>query len=372
MAKVEKGKAPDYILLLSVLALLGIGLIMVHSSSSVATMSDWGDSFYYLRRQAMWAGVGLAVMVFMVGFPYQWIRKYAVHILAGSILLLILVLVPGIGKVVNGARRWIDLGPVGFQPSELNKLALIIFTAAGLAYNRNRIQRITTLSPYVLITLLCMGLILKQPDLGTALAIGGTAFVLWFSAGAHFLHLGGMVLAAIPALYYAIFSEDYRRARFLSFLNPWADPLGDGYHIIQSLLALGSGGFFGKGLGNSRQKLFYLPERHTDFIFAILGEELGLAGALLVVLLFALFAFRGYRIAVTAPDTFSSLLATGLTTMIVLQAVINIGVVTGSIPITGITLPFVSYGGSSLIPSMMGIGMLLNISRYCRTSNMKV
>jgi cell division protein FtsW len=207
-------------------------------------------------------------------------------------------------------------------------------------------------------------LILKEPDLGTAVAIAGTVFVMWFVAGVRASHLAVMTAAVVPLVAAAIWLEEYRRERFLAFLNPWADPLGDGFHIIQSLYALGSGGLFGLGLGQSRQKLFYLPERHTDFIFAILGEELGFIGAAAVLALFFFFAWRGYKIAIAAPDTFSCLLAVGITTMVVLQAIINIGVVTGSMPITGITLPFISFGGSSLIPILASIGILLNISKH--------
>jgi cell division protein FtsW len=369
MAKVQKRKGLDVILLVSVLALLGIGLVMVHSSSSVATLTDFGDSFYYLKRQGMFSVLGLVAMLMASLFDYRRLHEYALIIIGSCLLLLLAVLHPSIGVVAGGARRWIELGGFRFQPSEMAKLGLIIFTASGLAYNQKRIKRLITGAPYVALTGVVCILILLQPDLGTAIAVGGTAFVMWYVAGFHGLHLVGLLAIAIPAGWKAMMMEEYRRDRFLAFLDPWADPLGDGYHIIQSLFALGSGGLFGVGLGNSRQKLFYLPERHTDFIFAILGEELGLVGAFLVIVLFGVFAYRGFRIAMQAPDAFGTLLAAGITSMVVLQALINIGVVTGSIPITGITLPFISYGGSSLVPTLGAIGIVLNISRYGRENS---
>lgn len=368
MGKKNKGK-PDYWLLLSVLALLGIGLVMIYSASSVATLTDYNDPYYYLNRQGLWAGLGLFTMAVMSRISYRQWNRWALPVMGVSIILLLCVLHPSIGRVVNGARRWIEIGGQRFQPSEFAKLALIIFTASGLSKNRHKLKNVITgrLSYVILAGGIC-GLILLQPDLGTAVAIGGTAFIMWFAAGFPILYLGGLVFLSVPILRHTILMEEYRRNRLLSFLDPWADPLGDGYHIIQSLLALGSGGLFGVGLGNSRQKLFYLPERHTDFIFSILGEELGLLGAAGVILLFLLFAFRGYRIAVMAPNMFSSLLAVGITTMICLQAGVNIGVVSGSIPITGITLPFISYGGSSLIPALAGVGILLNISQHTKAA----
>ncbi len=364
MAKRPNQRTMDIFLVIAVLALLGIGLVMVHSASSVATLTDYGDSFFYLKRQSMWAAFGLIGLLIASRIDYHRWNEYAVILMGISILILLAVLHPSIGVVVNGARRWIEIAGQRFQPSEFAKLGLIFFTASGLAYNQNRIKRLVTAAPYVVIAAAVCGLVLLQPDLGTAVAIGGTAFIMWFAAGFHWFHLTFLVAIAAPATWKAIMMEEYRRDRFMAFLNPWADPLGDGYHIIQSLLALGSGGLFGLGLGNSRQKLFYLPERHTDFIFAIIGEELGLIGALLVIGLFGMLAYRGFRIALHAPDTFGRLLAAGITSMIILQALINIGVVTGSLPVTGITLPLISSGGSSLIPTLGSIGILLNISRH--------
>jgi cell division protein FtsW len=247
------------------------------------------------------------------------------------------------------------------------KLALVVYFSYALAKSRDRLtQFFDGLGPHLVLLGFVFGLIMLQPDFGTALTIAATAVVLIFTAGARVLHLVMVGLAALPVMYWLVADEPYRMRRILAFLDPQADPLGYGYHIIQSLYALGSGGLFGVGLGQSLQKFFYVPAQHTDFIFAILGEELGFLGVFTLLVLFLLFAWRGYRIALTAPDTFGSLLAVGITTMITAQALINIGVVTATLPITGITLPFVSYGGSSLLFTLIGVGMLMNISKHCR------
>ena len=347
------------------MGLVGIGLIMIYSASTHKTYIIMGDPYYYLKRQALWAAIGLVGMFAAANFDYWRLRPMAKFILGVSIVMLLLVLIPGVGHGPAGTRRWISLGFASIQPSELQKLALVIF----LAYFLSRAGRAASfrhgILPVVLLAGAVFGLILLQPDLGTAVACALTIAAVLFVAGARLGHLAGLAVAAVPVLYLAIFSADYRRQRFLAFLDPWADPLDTGFHIIQSLYALGSGGLFGAGLGNGRHsKFFYLPEQHTDFIFAALGEELGFIGTVAVVVLFALLAWRGYRIAVRAPDGFACLLAAGITSMIVLQAAVNIGVVTASIPITGIPLPFVSFGGSSLVFSMAGVGILLNISRH--------
>jgi len=242
---------------------------------------------------------------------------------------------------------------------------MVLFCSASLAQHQEKITSFFKgLVPQLCILLLIFGLILKEPDLGTALAIGGTIFVLLFTAGARLSHLTSLSLVGVVGIVAAIILEPYRLKRLLAFSNPWADPLDTGYHIIQSLYALGSGGLFGVGLGRSREKFLYLPEPHTDFIFAILGEELGFIGTVTVIFLFFLFAWRGFKVAISAPDIYGSLLAAGLTTMIVVQALMNIAVVTASMPVTGIPLPFISFGGSALIFTLAGVGILLNISRY--------
>ncbi|MCG0276987.1 MAG: putative lipid II flippase FtsW [Thermanaeromonas sp.] len=357
----------DFGLLLSVLVLLSMGIIMVFSASAVTAANNLGDAFYFLKRQLAWAGLGLTGMATLMRMPYTVFRRLANPLLGISLLLLILVLIVGISA--KGSSRWLGVGSLSFQPSEVVKLAIVIFLASRLAEDSRHLGSsfIRGLGPYLLLIFFVCGLILAQPDLGTAVAVAGTSYLLLVAAGADRRHLAVLFLAGLALVALAIVIAPYRMARFTAFLNPWADPQGKGYQTIQSLLALGSGGPFGTGLGQGRQKLYYVPEEHTDFIFAILGEELGFIGTALVVAAFSLLLWRGFRTAMKAPDAFGSLLAAGITIMITLQALINMGVVTGLLPVTGITLPLVSYGGSSLVFTLAGIGILLNISRYVRT-----
>ncbi len=358
-------RAPDFLLFLTVFMLLSIGLVMILSASEYSTLVRFNDSFYYFKRQLLWALIGLTAMFVVMNWEYWNWRRYAVPLLGGAFLLLILVVIPGIGMEAYGARRWIGIGPVTFQPSEFIKLCLVVFTAYGLAQKGELVQSFTRgLLPFLAMLAAACGLILLQPDLGTAVTLAGTIFVMLFAAGARLSVLVGLGGAGLAAVGLAIAMEPYRLRRLLAFLDPWQDPQGSGFHIIQSLYALGSGGLFGTGLGQGKQKFLYLPAQHTDFIFAVVGEELGFIGAFLIISLFAVFVWRGLRIAVSAPDAFSSLLATGLTVGISLQAIINIGVVTGSLPVTGITLPFISFGGTSLIFTLIGVGILLNVSKY--------
>jgi cell division protein FtsW len=284
------------------------------------------------------------------------------------------VLLPHIGREAGGARRWIGIGgPLEFQPAEMAKLAIVLYLANFLA---NRGERSREFGSGMIPPLLVLGAlalpILKQPDLGSALIVVMITFVMLFVGGARITHLLSIGAAAVPIGMLVIFRAGYRSQRLLAFLNPWRDPRGSGFHIIQSLLALGSGGIFGVGLGHSRQKFFYLPERHTDFIFSIIGEELGLIGTGVVILLFLLLAIWGYRIASRAPDRYGALLTTGLVTMLVGQAVLNIGVASGSLPITGVPLPFISFGGSSLVLCCIAVGILLNISQYAHSEEQVV
>jgi cell division protein FtsW len=364
----SKSKSPDFVIFFSIITLLGIGIVMVFSASAVSAYVHFNDSYYFLKRQLIWALAGLILMIFFMQIDYHIWRKWAKPAFFATIILLVLVLIPGLGKVVNGARRWIDLKLFALQPSEMAKLSMVFFMAESLTRQQDRITNFMKgLVPHLLVLLVVFGLILKEPDLGTALAIGGTVFLMFFASGAKIIHLGSLVGLGVIGVITAIIAEPYRMRRITAFADPWQDPLDTGYHIIQSLYALGSGGLFGLGLGRSREKFLYLPEPHTDFIFAILGEELGFIGTVTVVLLFFLFAWRGYKIAISAPDTFGSILAAGLTTMISLQAMMNIAVVTASMPVTGIPLPFVSYGGSALLFTMAGVGVLLNISRHMTT-----
>jgi len=358
-------QSPDFIIFFTVVALLGLGVVMVYSSSAVSAYVNFDDSYYFLKRQIVWVILGILAMFFTMSIDYHAWRRLAKPVMLVTLVLLILVLVPGLGKVVNGARRWLGFGSLYLQPSEIAKLSMVLFSAESLTRNQDKITSFFRgLLPQLLMLLLIFGLILKEPDLGTALAISGTVFVLLFTAGAKISHLSALGITGVVGIIAAIIAEPYRLRRLLAFSDPWSDPLDTGYHIIQSLYAIGSGGLFGVGLGRSREKFLYLPEPHTDFIFAILGEELGFIGTVTVIVLFFLFAWRGMRVAISAPDIFGSVLAAGLTTMIVVQALMNIAVVTASMPVTGIPLPFISFGGSALIFTLAGVGILLNISRY--------
>jgi len=356
---------PDYLLFFTILTLLALGIVMVFSASMVRSIKFYGTPYYFLAAQITWAVMGLSAMFFLMNYDCWRYRSWIPLIWVFSMLLLVLVLIPGVGQVRNDARRWLGFGRWSFQPAELAKVTTLLFLADSLTKRREKLDKmISGLGPYVVILGLVFLLVLLEPDLGTAVAIAASAAIVIYVAGAKLLHLGVLGVLSIPVLWWAIMGETYRRQRFLAFLNPWEDPSGTGWHIIQALYALGTGGPFGTGIGYSRQKWFYLPEPHTDFIFAVLGEELGFFGTSFVLLLFFTLAWRGYRTAMAAPDRFSCLLAAGTTTLIVLQAVINMGVVSGSLPITGIPLPFISYGGSSLLTNLVASGILLNISRY--------
>jgi len=356
-------KPPDFALFLSVTVLLGIGVVMVFSASQYAALVRYNDTFYFFKRQLLYAVFGLVGMFCLLNYDYRNFRRWAFTLLVVSFLLLGLVLLPGVGYSSHGAKRWIDLGPVTVQPSEIIKFGIVVFTAYGLSRGRSAVKRLKEVFPYLGITGLAAALILLQPDLGTAMALTGTVVAMLFCAGASMRLLTCVGIGGIAAVAAAIYYEPYRMQRFLAFLDPWKDPQGSGFHIIQSLYAIGSGGFFGMGLGQGKQKFLYLPEQHTDFIFAVIGEELGFIGAALVIIWFLVFIWRGLRIALYAPDSFASLLAAGITAGIGFQAFVNIGVVTGSLPITGIPLPFISYGGTSLLFTLAAVGVLLNISK---------
>jgi len=361
--RLKKGP-PDFILFITALALVGVGLIMVFSSSAVTANLDYHNAYYFFKRQLIWAAIGLITMIVIMRINYYRLKDFAFPIMIIAVICLILVLTPlGIGA--KGSTRWLGVGVLTFTPSELVKLAMVMFMAKVMELNLDKIKSLKNgVLPYLLIMAFVCALIMKQPDLGTSFVVAGTVFCMLLVAGAKWSHMAALAVAGAGAVALAIKIEPYRAERFLAFLDPWKYPSDQGFQVIQSLYALGSGGLFGMGLGRSRQKFFYLPEQHTDFIFAILGEELGFMGVLLVLALFLLFAWRGFKIAINAPDTFGSLMAAGITIMIVFQAFINIGVVSGALPVTGITLPFISYGGSSLLLTMAGVGLLLNISRY--------
>jgi cell division protein FtsW len=308
--------------------------------------------------------MGLIGMIVAMKFNYKKLRSLAIPLMILTLAALVLIFTPlGIGA--KGSIRSLGTESIHIAPAEVAKLTLILFLAKYMDANIGKIKFFYKgVLPVLGVTAVVCGLILAQPDLGTSVTLAGTVFFMLVAAGARWNHMGLLTISGLGLIAGAIIMEPYRAQRFLGFLDPWKYPQGIGYQTIQSLYALGSGGLFGLGLGRSRQKYFYLPEKHTDFIFAILGEELGFLGVIVVLALFVLIAWRGYKIALNAPDNFGNLLATGITTVIIFQALINIGVVAGCLPVTGITLPFISYGGSSLLFSMIGIGLLLNVSRY--------
>lgn len=362
-----KKQVPDFVVFIVTLLLLTIGIIMVFSASYVAAETRYGDGFYFFKRQLVWALIGIAGMTAVMKIDYSCFKKWALPIFSISVFLLVLVLIPGVGINIKGSTRWLGIGTLSFQPSEVAKLGLILILAKVLANQQNRIKHFLRgfIPPLLVVGLVC-ALILAQPDLGTAVTIAGTSYIMFIAAGARKSHLFGLAFLGLFLVAGAVYLAPYRMARFTAFLDPWDDPLGKGFQTIQSLLAVGSGRLFGMGLGQGRQKFLYLPEQHTDFIFAVLSEELGFIGSVFVLFLFFVFMWRGLRIALKAPDIFGALLAVGITGMVVIQAIINIGVVTGSLPVTGITLPFISYGGSSLTLNLLSIGILLNISRHVK------
>lgn len=340
---------------------------MVYSASAVWADYKFNDSFFFAKRQMLFAGVGIIAMFFIMNIDYWTWRTWAKVIVIVCFVLLILVLIPGIGNVRNGSRSWIGVGAFSVQPSEFMKIAMIAFLAKFLSENQKAITTLKNgLFPSLGLVFVAFGLIMLQPDLGTGTVMVGTSVVMIFIAGARISHFVGLGLIGVAGFVGLIISAPYRMKRITSFLDPWQDPLGSGFQMIQSLYAIGPGGLFGLGLGQSRQKFFYLPEPQTDFIFAILAEELGFIGGSFILLLFSLLLWRGIRIALGAPDLFGTFLATGIIAMIAIQVMINIGVVTGLMPVTGITLPFLSYGGSSLTLMLMAVGVLLNISRHSR------
>ncbi len=340
---------------------------MVYSASAVWADYKFNDTFFFAKRQLLFAVLGVVSMFFIMNVDYWTWRTWAKMLILLCFFLLILVLIPGIGMERNGSRSWIGVGAFSIQPSEFMKLAMIAFLAKYLSENQKKITSFKKgLVPSLGLVFLAFGMIMMQPDLGTGTVMVGTCIVMIYVAGARISHFVGLGLIGVAGFVVLILSAPYRIKRITSFLNPWEDPLGSGFQIIQSLYAIGPGGLLGLGLGQSRQKFFYLPEPQTDFIFAILAEELGFIGGTFVVLLFTLLLWRGIRIALGAPDLYGSFLAVGIIAMIAIQVFINVGVVTGLMPVTGITLPFLSYGGSSLTLMLLAVGVLLNISRYAK------
>lgn len=346
----------------AVLAL--VGLVMVFSASAVVAGNRFHDSIYFLKRQIAWLAFGFFLLHLASRLDYLIWRRLALPILAVTALLLMLVLIPSLGVSAKGARRWLRLGPISVQPAEMVKLTVVLYLAAYLANKQERLREFVSgfLPPLVIVGVLG-GLVLLQPDFGTVVVIGLVALGMLFLGGAKLLHLWGMVLVIAPLLALVIWKSPYRVQRLMTFLDPLKDPTGSGFQVTQSFLAFGSGGLFGVGLGEGKQKLFFLPEAHTDFVLALVGEELGLVGAWAVMVLFVALVLKGFQIAGRARDPFGRHLALGITLLIGIQALINAGVATGILPTKGMTLPFVSYGGSSLLVSLLAVGILLSVSR---------
>lgn len=354
-------------ILFCVLFLNIIGLVMIYSSSSIWAEYKFGDPFRYLKYQCLFMIIGFIILSFILKLDLNFLKKRSNALLFICFCLLVLVLIPGIGKVRNGSRSWFGIGSLGIQPSEFMKIALIIFTSKYLERNKRDMKNIKVgVLPILLLTIVVFGLIMLEPDLGTGVIICVSIIAMLFISGVKinfFVFLGIIGLLGIAVL---IIIAPYRVNRILSFLNPWKDPLGTGFQIIQSLYAIGPGSLFGLGLGNSRQKHFYLPEPQTDFIFSIICEELGFIGGSIVILLFATITFEGFKVARKCNDLFKKYLAFGLTFTFAFQSSLNLMVVVGLIPVTGVTLPFLSYGGSSLLISMISMGILLNISKTAK------
>jgi len=364
----EPKKTPHYgydpVLLISVMVLIGIGLVAVYSASSILAEARYGDHYYYLKRQTTFCLFGVMLMILAKNINYLLYRKLVYVLLGLSLLLLILLLVPGLGIKVSGAQRWIKFGFISLQPSEAVKLSLAIFMAYSMSKNVEHMGTFFNgLLPHLLIAAIVIALILLQPDLGTAIIIGMWVLILLFIGGVHLGQLLVLLGLMTPAVFYLISHTAYRLHRWWAFLNPWEDPHGFGFQIIHSFLAFGSGGLAGVGLGNSKQKLFYLPEPHTDFVAAIIAEEAGFIGISILLILFALIVIRGIKIALNAPDLFGSYLALGISCMLAVQVMVNMGVVMALLPTKGLTLPFISYGGSSLVISLISMGILMSISR---------
>ncbi len=354
----------DFWILITLLLLLALGVCMVYSASSYYALRKYDSKEYFLIRQLIWSTIGIIAMLIVSRLDYRRLARFSPVLLLVSILLLVLVLIPGIGSEINGSRRWFYFGFASFQPSEMAKLAVILFFSFSLSQKGEKLQSFWKgLVPYLLVIGIIDMLLMKEPHFSGTILITSIAVIILFAAGAKVWHFILLLLPAVPLGIYFVINEEYRMNRLLTFLDPFQDPTDTGYQIVNSLYAIGSGGIFGKGIGQSIQKNLYIPEPHTDFIFSVLAEELGFIGSITVLVLFLVIIWRGIRIAMHAPDTLGSLIAVGITSLIAVQVIINVAVVTSSMPVTGMPLPFFTYGGSSLAFLLVEIGMLLNISR---------
>jgi cell division protein FtsW len=349
---------------IGVLLLLAVGFVMIYSASSAIALRKFADANYYLKRQALFASAGIVVLLITSRIPYRIYEDLVYWLLLGAITALALVLVPGIGTEINHARRWFKLGFILVQPAEFAKLFWIVYLSVSLARKRDKIRRFSIgFVPHMVLLGLLGYLLLREPDFGSCVLLTVLTFLMLAVAGVRWRYLFALVPLAAIAFYQLVYRVPYRLERITAFLNPWTDPLDSGYHLIQAWIAVGSGGLWGKGLGVGQQKLFYLPEPYTDFIFAVVGEELGFSGVVIVVLLFFSLFWTGLRVARQAPDLLGSHLALALTSMLSLQALINMSVVLGLVPTKGLPLPFVSYGGSALMANCLAVGIIMSIAR---------
>jgi len=361
----EHPRRGDHTILLLTLLLVAVGLGMIYSASGVMAHKRFGDASYFLKRQMLWLLFGLVCMLVVARTDLNTVRRWAAPMLFLGLLGLVLVLIPGVGVTVKGARRWLRVGMWTVQPSEVMKVGVLLYLAHYLAKKGSRLTDFWHgFMPPLVVVGAIVGLIVIEPDMGTAAVIGLVTLGLLFVGGARLGHLMVIGLAALPVLYLLVMRVGYRRQRILGFLDPWSNPTGSGFQVIQSQIALGSGGLSGVGLGEGRQKLFYLPEPHTDFVLSALGEETGFLGTLAVLLLLGWFVARGFAIAREADDPFARYLALGVSFFVGFHTLINVGVITGLLPTKGLTLPFVSYGGSSLVVNMIGTGLLIAVSRH--------
>ncbi|MBI4845965.1 MAG: putative lipid II flippase FtsW [Candidatus Omnitrophica bacterium] len=351
-------------LMVLTLILISVGIVMIYSASAIYAFENLRDSAYYLKRHLFYLMIGVLCAAWIMTLEIDQVRKTAKPLLLFSIFLLVLLFMPGLAREIGGAQRWFRLGPLSFQPSELAKFAMIVYTADFLSRKKAVLANFFHgFFPILLAMGVVCGLILIQPDLGTVLAIVMICFILFFVGGVKVTHIISQILISLPLLYVLIFSVPYRRNRILAFLDPWKDPKGVGFQIIQSLVALGSGGLSGLGLGAGKQKLLYLPAAYTDFIFSIIGEELGFIGAAALTIVFGLFLFQAMQICLKAKDSFARFLAFGLLSCLAIEAIVNMGVVTSLLPTKGLPFPFISYGGTSLVFNMVYVGLILNIGR---------
>lgn len=358
------GFAVDKWLLLSIAGLLAVGITMVLSTSYLYSQERFADGTYFFRKQLIAAGIGVAALIACALVPSATYRRLAYPLLGLTLLVLILVLIPGVGLVRGGARRWLALPGFAFQPAELAKLAMVFYLAHSMAKKEEKIRTFGLgVLPHLIVGGVFLGVLLLEPDFGTALILAALLYLMLFIGGARVPHLLATALMALPVLIYVMLKADYRLRRLMTFWDPWREAAGSGFQVIQSLIAFGSGQVWGRGLGESRQKLFYLPEAHTDFVYSVIGEELGLLGALTILGLFAVIILRGLRLTARIEEPFEQYVAFGLTVLLGLQALIHMGVVMGLMPTKGLVLPFISYGGSAMVINLMEAGILLGLSR---------